>query len=101
MGDFDRIDAYIKALLPGEEISDACARVIASHYHDGGASQSYAFVSTGAIANSTELWREMFIDLYRDPFTPEHVRRMADYFGTYLLVNGPRGPVPCWSNLWL
>jgi len=91
----------------GREISDSCARVIASMYHDGQASESYAFTSTGVIL-SDDLWREFF-PTYSTPNAgyaalSADERLLADMMGTYLgnrRIAGNAGPVNGWSTLWL
>jgi hypothetical protein len=99
MGDMEKVTAEIAERFGSREISDACARVIASWYHNGGVSDSYAFVSTGAIDDPSALWREMFPHYSSDTMVLE--RRMADMLGTYLLHAGRRGPVKGWDSIWL
>jgi hypothetical protein len=87
-----------------EEITDGCARVIASWYHNGGTSDTYAFVSTGAI-QSEDLWRQFTNDgaLYEEERNPD-VRQALDALGTYLLARikaDNTGQVPGWSNMWV
>jgi hypothetical protein len=93
------------AWAEGREISDACARMIASQWHGGQASLGYSFASTGAIpAETSGLWRELFTD-YGRLRTADKLA--ADALGTYLISvvrgNGwkARGPVAGWSGLWL
>jgi hypothetical protein len=85
----------------GEEISDACARVIASMYHNGGTSVGASFASTGAIIDDpSSVWG----DLFDSPTGFYHAmgtdQLMADMLGTYLVRAGTRGPVEGWSGLW-
>jgi len=85
----------------GEEMSDACARVVASWFAAGmGVGQ--AFASTGAIASpADDVWRDLTDNgrVYSSA-SPED-RRALDWLGTYLLNRGDRGPVPGWSDLWI
>lgn len=106
MGDSQKVTAECEAAqAEGREISDACARVIASQWHSGQASAGYSFVSTGAFDHPDILWRELFSDEYRNMSQDD--RLAADMLGTYLLDayraggNQPRGPVAGWSGLWL
>lgn len=83
------------------EISDGCARTIASLYAtwaDG------AFTTTGAIDNPDRVWWSLFggpdhngVSFY-DGMGP--ARLLADMLGTYLVRAGRRGPVPGWSHVW-
>jgi hypothetical protein len=53
MGDFQKAVQHCRdRLCQGQEISDACARVIASLYHEGQSSSSYALASSGATLSS-------------------------------------------------
>ena len=90
-----------QAQAEGREISDACARVIASWWHNGQGSPGYAFVSTGAYGSSTDLWRDL-TDNGREYDRADADDRLAlDMLGTYLLNRDDRGPVPGWSRLWV
>lgn len=84
-----------------DEISDGCARVIASWFHGGQASAGYAFTSTGAITTEdpSDLWRELGGREYADQ--RPWMRAVLDCLGTYLLNRADRGPVAGWSNLWV
>lgn len=100
MGDMEKIVAECRAKRGVQEISDACARVIAALYHDGQWSLSYSFASTGAITDHPErVWREMFGTLYSGASADEKL--VMDMMGTYLARAGKRGPVRGWSGLWL
>lgn len=83
------------------EISDACARTIASWFHNGQASNGYAFVSTGVILgdHTSDLWRELGGSERGDQ--PEWMRAALDCLGTYLIHRESRDAVPGWSNLWV
>lgn len=99
-GDEAAVFTEVRAKSGQEEISDACARVIASWYHDGGTSDTYAFVSSGAIL-ADNLWRQFTNNgsLYE---TADADNKLAlDALGTYLLNREDKGPVPGWSNLWV
>lgn len=106
MGDMEKALAECyKAQGEGREITDACARVIASMYHNGQASRGYSFASTGYIGDSaygsSPLWRELFPN-YKD--LPKDEALLADMLGTYLLARlcrGEMGKVEGWSQLWL
>lgn len=83
------------------EISDGCARAIASYYHDGGTSYSASFATTGAIlTDPSSLYRELFghIDYHR---TDEVTQMFMNMMGTYLGKAGRRGPVDGWSRAWV
>lgn len=83
----------------GEEISDECARVIASWWYEG-MGAGYAFVSTGAITTTpTDLWRRLCADSYDSMSADDKL--CADMLGTYLLNRDERGPVEGWSGLWV
>src|SRR5262249_29168665 len=116
MGDAEKVLAEcVTAQAEDREISDACARVIASWHYAGQASAGYAFVSTGTIppdimteddpsevwyAGSEQVWRELFGDGHYESL-PADGRLAADMLGTYLLKAGTRGPVAGWSRLWV
>mgnify|MGYP000916683753 CR=1 FL=1 len=98
------------------EISDACARIIASQYSQG-MGRSQVFASTGAIieypddpcdgrggrlSGTVLLWRELF------PLDPIEwdvdTSTSANWMGSYLLngcPDGSRGPIEGWASLWL
>ncbi|MGP4030245.1 hypothetical protein [Actinomadura sp. 3N407] len=100
MGDMEKVVAECRAKHGVQEISDACARVIASLYHEGQRSLSYSLASTGAITDHPEqVWREMFGTLYSGASADEKL--VMDMMGTYLTRAGQRRPVCGWSGLWL
>lgn len=68
-------------------------------YHDGQASASYSFTSTGAISDPTDVYRECFPAPYNSMSPDEQT--LANMFGTYLGNRADRGPVEGWSKLWL
>lgn len=84
-----------------DEISDACARTIASWFHNGQASAGYAFVSTGAITTEdpSDLWNELGGREYGDQ--EPWLRAALDCLGTYLTHRESRDAVDGWSNLWV
>lgn len=86
------------------EISDGCARTIASQYHDGQWSYGYSFASTGRIGcTSHALWHEMFGHIEYDR-TDDVTRLFMDMMGTYLIhAFRERGnaPVDGWSRMWV
>ncbi len=99
MNDSDAVHIHCTAQQEaGEEIADGTARVIASWWHGGQSSAAYSFVSTGAVDDATDLWREMF-DGYH-AMSPRD-RLAGDMLGTYLMRAGRRGPVAGWSDLWV
>lgn len=100
MSDQSAVFAEVRAKSGREEISDGCARTIASWYHDGGVSDTYAFVSTGAI-RSDELWRQFTNGgaLYESASADD--KRALDALGTYLLKRKEKGPVAGWSDMWV
>jgi hypothetical protein len=99
MGDLENaVHAARVAQGHDQEIDDATARVIASLYHEGQASVSYSFVSTGAIVDPTSVYREMFPNY--DALAPDE-KLLASMFGTYLHNRPDRGPVAGWSRIWL
>lgn len=84
----------------GREISDACARVIASWFSGGDGTDGYAFVSTGAIpGDGYRVYRSLVGDSYQGH--PAWLRVALDMLGTYLVRAGERGPVFGWSALWV
>lgn len=100
VADQDAVYAEVEAKEGQGEITDACARVIASWWHNGQASLGYAFTSTGAIPDDpSDLWRELCAADYQR-MAPQD-KRAADALGTYLRAAGPRGPVDGWSTLWV
>lgn len=102
MNDAERVAIHIDSLADGEEISDACARVIASWWHGDAAGVGYSFVSTGAILDSgTAVWRALTEDGKLYDTADAFDKRALDYLGTYLVNAGQRGPVNGWSDLWL
>ncbi len=83
-----------------EEISDACARMIAAMWHGGQASDGYAFASSGAISDPDDVYRSLFgVATYAA--LPAEEKILADMMGTYLIRAGRRGPVSGWSRLWI
>lgn len=82
------------------EISDGCARTIASMYHNGGTSVSASFATTGAISESTEVYRDLFDQL---PYSQADslTQLFMNMMGTYLTSAGRRGPVGGWSKVWV
>src|SRR5271170_1599809 len=78
------------------EISDACARMIASQYQENGPSGDFA--SSGAICDPSDVWRDCFYlrgaSMY--PGMAPAEKLAADMLGTYLGQAGRRGPVTGW-----
>jgi hypothetical protein len=101
MSDTQKIAAEVDAAsAAGREISDACARVIASQWYSENAGAS--FVTTGAVVTDPDtLWRILFVPEYENGSMTAADKRAADMLGTYLVRHGQRGPVDGWSRLWL
>lgn len=106
MGDMENAVAECRrAQSQGLEISDACARVIASLYHSGGNSFTATLASTGEIrraATAGGLCRELFGPTTYSSLSADE-RLMFDMMGTYLLsrLKAGRRTVEGWSGLWL
>lgn len=100
MGDYEKAMWHAKdAQSRDEEISDACARVIASMYHGGQSSIGYAFASTGVLPeDSGDLCRGLFGPY--DGLSADE-RLLFDMLGTYAVNREDRGTVQGWSRLWL
>ena len=96
--DIDKVLVSCREAYREREIDDATARVIGSIWHNGQASQSYLFASTGAILDPTSLYQELFP--YYDAM-PGEEQLIADMMGTYLTAAGPRANVEGWSKLWV
>lgn len=110
MRDLDKIRVEVAcAEREDREISDACARMIASLWHGGQDTLGYSSASTGAIPDDPSLlWRDLF-----GPWNPRRGvfetyykasrqdQRVMDALGTYLHTVGPRGPVTGWFGQWL
>ena len=80
----------------GTIISDACARVIASHWHSGQTSLLYSFSSTGAIGDLQGVIDELCNPLPADQVIP--VCSLINYF----CAKGVRPPVgQHWGSLWV
>jgi hypothetical protein len=88
------------AMVEGRLISDACARVIASWFHDGQGSAGYAFVSTGIIDDPSLLIGELF-DVATLKQLEDGDFAVALALGRYVHEVGPRPAKPFWSTLWL
>lgn len=106
MGDWEKIMREVKAKAGLDEISDACARMIASVYHGGQYTAGYAFASSGAICCADEVWRDLFGPFEHGQYKTYAAcngdeKLAADMLGTYLVNKGTRGRVPGWSTLWL
>ena len=89
-----------RAQADAEEISDGCARTIASMYHEPGYPAGPAFSTSGAISDPDEVWDALFGRGFYSSMTMDE-KMLADMLGTYLIAAGPRGPVPGWSSLWV
>jgi hypothetical protein len=111
MDDLDKIHAEVAAAEHEDrEISNACARMIASLWHSGQGTLGYSFASTGEIPDDPGLvWRDLF-GPWRDPRRSElkayakatrQDQRVMDALGSYLRNAGPREPVAGWSDKWL
>lgn len=84
------------------QISDRLARIIASQYHGGQASDLYSFVSTGAIGERIEAEISGCYAIAR--FVEEDQRAMdiLEALMDYVGYHGERGPVEGWhdANRW-
>jgi len=106
MGDMEKaVAACRRAQADGVEISDACARVIASMFHNGGDSLTASLASTGEICHGTSvggLCRELFSDATYSSLPPDE-RLLYDMMGKYLFARLYRGErtVEGWPHLWL
>jgi hypothetical protein len=84
-------------------ISDACARVIASQWHDGQASVGYSFASSGHIEESADrVWNDLFGGVYESLKGAD--RGGADALRAYLnrrQKSRHMNAIPGWSELWL
>jgi len=106
MSDMDKAVAYCRAAQDmGAEISDACARVIASMYHGGQKSATYALASSGYLPPG-EAAAFIVPDLFgKYGQLTEDERMLYDMMGTYVLDRVREGRVGAaidgWSNLWL
>lgn len=102
MGDKSAVMFEVNLKVGHEEVSDACARVIASWYHNGQASLGYSFVSTGAIPEEpSDVWHDLTDNGKSYESADRDDREALNMLGTYLTNAGPRGPVDGWSNLWV
>ncbi|MGI5507460.1 hypothetical protein [Lentzea sp. CA-135723] len=77
-------------------ITDAAARRAAINYHNGQASPSYSFVSTGTISDPAELVRDLHRGLEHQQLSNPDLVALVDYINR----TGARGPVTGWSQLW-
>lgn len=100
MGDLDKVMAEVNAAYGEREISDACARVIASLYHPGQASYAYSFASTGAIPEESGYITQQCFPGDLGNLSGDEML-MLGALGTYLINRPERGPVDGWSRLWL
>jgi hypothetical protein len=77
-------------------ISDTVARIIASQFHDGQASEMYSFASTGRIDREA-LAQEIFTFIFVGPDSePENDKIEA--FALYILETGDRDAVEGWNE---
>lgn len=101
MNDWDAVMAEISAKHGKEEISDACARTIASMYHNGQASIGYSFVSTGEIRDASALWSDLTDNGHAYNVGTEEEKRALDMLGAYFVSKGRRSQVAGWSDMWV
>lgn len=106
MEDIDKVAEHMHGVATDEyaqgEISDACARVIASWWSQGNEPLSMSFVSTGAITGTPdEVWHACGGDHYHDGHLTDTDRLALDFLGTYLQNREHRGPIEGWHELWL
>lgn len=95
--DTDLVDHELEAASEEErDITDAAARVIASQWHGGQASDLYSFVSTGAISDGVQ------IELARAiAEADEDDRDRLAALSRYLMNREDTGAVDGWHDLWL
>lgn len=85
----------------GLEISNACARTIASMWHSGQNSVSYSFVSRGAVPDyAGRLLNDMFTEAARSLLTGDD-KLLAEAFRRYLHGKEGRPAVQNWHTLWV
>lgn len=106
MSDFDKVMTHLRTVPTDEygsgEISDACARVIASWYGTGDDTHVMRFCSTGAVTDEitpSELWHRLAGDHYHIVSADDKLA--LDFLGTYMQNRADKGPVEGWSDLWL
>lgn len=95
--DTDLVDHELEAASEEErDITDAAARVIASQWHDGQASDLYSFVSTGAIGDGVQ------IELARAIAEADEADRdRLAALSRYLMNREDTSAQENWSDLWL
>jgi hypothetical protein len=97
--DMTKVASEVEAALKeNRQLSDAGARVVASLYHMGQTSPGHEFLTTGAIPDPVEVWRDLFDEYSQGNFDTQLTGAMML---NYLIQAGKRGPVPGWSDLWL
>lgn len=100
--DAERVRSHcVKRKAERRVISDAAARVIASWWHSGGTSDTYAFVSTGYIAPDLTLH-----DFHGGEYgsQSEDDRLMLDALEAYITdrrEDGRTQQIVGWSGLWV
>lgn len=86
-------------------ISSACARMIASQYHSGQASDLYSFASTGFISDTLlDTINREFEAIEEVPPGRSPERHKLSHLAMYVAERKSRGDVAAvegWSNLWL
>ena len=91
-----------EAQCASREVSDGCARTIASWWHapDNGEA-ALRFVATGEIATpADDVWRGLWTPAEYAALSTAH-RLALDMLSTYLLHREDRGPVPGWTRMWV
>lgn len=102
MSDESAVFGECNAKAGVSEISDACARTIASWYqHPGMTEESARFVARGEICTpADDVYRGLISSEDYNYASPAH-KRALDMFGTYLLNREDRGPIEGWSSMWV
>jgi hypothetical protein len=102
MSDAERVRAHcVKRRAERRVIGDGAARVIASWWHSGGTSDTYAFVSTGHIAPDLTI-RDFHGGTYADQSDDD--RMMLDALEAYIAdrrEDGRTAQIVGWSALWV
>lgn len=88
------------ALAENRLVGDGAARVIASDWHGGQASQLYSFASTGAVVDCQGLRTEIQREL-KDRLTDSEEFLVLEALLSYVEHHEGRERVEGWSSLWV
>lgn len=92
-------EAIAQAAEAGVPIDHAAARMIAAMLHDGQASATYSFASTGAI-DEDRLLSEM-LTTFVHPDTEPDVKQWIDKFAQYMTSREDKGAQEGWADEWI